>query len=904
MSAGMIIPAILGGLQVASQFSQSDKGSTKQQPKMNAQQRRMFNILSQLGMSRLGTWIDTPKGKVFQYNPDEVPEYELPRYAPLTNLQQQTIQQGSDLGNMQSQVLGGQRPSYSQMLAGYQPGNIQALAGQMGGGLPQMQSTPYQFNEMALTGMGPGRPDIQKETKQFSVRDKYMPEYTIPKSTGGVYNPWAGQMTTDRLASVIENYGGGSYECGGYMPKRNYMSGGMIPKRNYQDGGLMSNLSQYNLVGEAGPEMHITNTGRMNMVGENGPELFNPNEAGYIVPNNELPNTARFPQQNTGRETSMVSPEIYNYMSRAGMGMQEGGEIPSSRWYYGQDNQAYEVPEFQKKGDFFDWQKGAGADAWGAISQQYGTQTPWKTYQQNVGMWDPEQRRDYGASDWAYNPEQNVWSTQGQQDQWTPDGFTWNPAMETWEMQGSTSQYQQPFEGWQWSTPGESQTGQAMWTPQGYQFPTAVEEPTPEPYQWQSGSATWNPATGTWGIAAPETAPGADLGMTYNYATGKWEMPALTNQYAQAPFEGWQWSTPGEAQTGQAMWTPQGFTGFEDIPITTEPPEEPEVLEPLDFTVDPTQLQTATGAEWWAEQYPEEYAALQDLIGQETPDYVYDPEQISQQWTEQIFDPSMQAWQQSVAPWISEQFGATGNVYGGERPAYLTQAAQDYAATLQPYLAEMQSQGRQLEATAVENMMNRRAQALNQITGLAGLPSQVGYTQAQTQDVINEIEKSQITLPTEMGQALANIDLTYAGMDQIYDQLSFTNPNVSDSQKIDNIIKLASLDSMQGSALSQQIQTIGMALDNLSRLQNIAQPEALTTQNILTGNYEDWVNAVGPENLQTANSYLMGLLGYSTTENIVTMPQSPEMDLSWLGQIFAGQGNTGNTGNTDFAGTV
>ena len=104
--------------------------------------------------------------------------------------------------------------------------------------------------------------------------------------------------------------------------------------------------------------------------------------------------------------------------------------------------------------------------------------------------------------------------------------------------------------------------------------------------------------------------------------------------------------------------------------------------------------------------------------------------------------------------------------------------------------------------------------------------------------------------------------------------------------KIDNIIKLAYLDGMGGSALRQQVDTMNVALQNIMLQFAIDDREYMNVQSVLSGTYQDWVNAIGPDNLLNATTALWNSLGYGTIENMISVPQSSPMDLSWVGSLF------------------
>lgn len=987
------------------------KKGTEQVSTKTPQQQMIANILGQIYLDKLGQWTMTPRGLVFEYNPEQPPEYPLPRTAGLTGLQQQGIQQASNLGNMQQSIMGQGAPNYMDALSKYKPGNIQELAGQYQKPAT-LQNEPYQFNQMALTGMGPGRPDVKQDTKYFSLSPMTPQSHVDPFSQVARPMDWAGPINRDMLANNLSSQPYWNPKWGpvppvGYMEPKDrekasgigkllswpaqgtsvgkaltwpfsdlavntnknawgWRSGNSPYEPRAMGGPVMAGMQQQRnpqyLVGEKGPEMHVANNGQRNMVGENGPEIFDPSKSGQIIPNNKLQGQQKQgvgPQQRTGQEKPLPQNmqgamggmgQMGNMGPRPPMPLvpqqmvpqlpgqalaprAEGGPVSAggttdittadqgsnSRWWYSPSGQEYEIPQFNNAVEWAKWlhwpsetQPGVGqGPGWETHQALTGAGFNPATYWNTPNQFEPQQRTDWGSQEWDF--DNNAWSVSGSADQWTP-GAQWNPTQQgytggnwtynyatgQWEMPQAFNQYSAaPLEGWSWMEPGEGQTGQAMWAPEGYQFAAAPAQETP--YDWSQQQWTYDPTTGQWSVPMVEGQSAPFAGATPYYPNQAWQMGAFTNPNQPAPISGWQWATPGEGQTGQGMWAPQGFTGFgaaeppSEQPPAEEPPTETEEqqaeLPTYEFAVDPNQFPSYTGAEWWQENYPEEYASLMQLINNPQSAYTYNPEDITQTWQQAIYEPGMQTWQEDVAPWLKEQFVKTGNVMGSEMPRYLTREAGKLQQNYEGILAQMQQEGRMREASALQDMYNRQMQAMNTWAGVTSLPSQAGYTDAMVDQIYNQIDTSQISLPAEMKQALMNVDLTRAGIAQIYDQLSITNPNVNDSQKIDNIIKLAQLDSMQGSALQQQVQTIGNALQNIGMMMSIAQPEQMTVQNVLTMTYEDWLNAVGPENVVAATTALSNLLGYGMTENIVYNPAQMPMDLSWLGSLFAGSGD-------------
>lgn len=408
----------------------------------------------------------------------------------------------------------------------------------------------------------------------------------------------------------------------------------------------------------------------------------------------------------------------------------------------------------------------------------------------------------------------------------------------------------------------------------------------PETYNWQGRGWELGPQGQKWmapgeaGFAAPS--PGAN----FNYGTNQWEMPLQTNPYAAGPVSGWEWNA------AQNQWGPSGYD-FGGTPpttptVTTNPQGTLPNIDP--FNPDVNLYPNVTGEDWWEENYPTLWQNYQDALN-EDPSYVYNPDEISEQWRQTILQPGMEDWQQDVAPWLKEQFALTGNALGSEMPRYLTRKTTSYMKTLEGERFNMLQEGRTREADALERLRDRKQSALQTLMTNAALPGQAGLIEAQTNRILNDIESERDLRQAKLGQALADIDLTRARMDEIYDQLSISNPLMEDSMKMDNMIKLAYLDSMSGTALHQEMETINLALRNISATMAIANPEQMTLQNVLTATYADWVQAVGPENVGAATDYLLQLLGMGTTENIIFQGTGSSPDLSWLGKVLAGNNN-------------
>ena len=277
---------------------------------------------------------------------------------------------------------------------------------------------------------------------------------------------------------------------------------------------------------------------------------------------------------------------------------------------------------------------------------------------------------------------------------------------------------------------------------------------------------------------------------------------------------------------------------------------------------------TQTGAEFFQGQYPEAYTSLIEQMTAPQQAYTYDPTAIGEEFSRDIFDPAMQDWREDVAPWLREQFVSTGNVLGSEMPNYLARQATSYARGLQPIRAQMLSEGRALEASAIENMNATRNQALNTWSGIAALPAEVGFTQAQTDAIRSDIKLTENAFPATIQKALADIDFARASTASIYDKMS-GNPLISDSMAIENMVNLAYMDSMAASTMGQEIQNIGYALENAFAQFALGEQERDIVQQVLSGTYNDWAMAVGEENLLSATNMIRTLLGMDTIENVI-----------------------------------
>jgi hypothetical protein len=165
-------------------------------------EQRMKNMLGQVAMSKMGYWVDTPTGQVFVYDPKPTPEYPGQRVAPLTQLEQQGFQQASNLGQMQSQMLGQPRATAGQLAAGYQPGNLTSLAN-MTAPRPTMGNTPYQFDQRAITGMGAPRPDTGIQPEAFPGNWRTPKTAVDPIAHMAQPGWWAGAKTRDQINQAL-----------------------------------------------------------------------------------------------------------------------------------------------------------------------------------------------------------------------------------------------------------------------------------------------------------------------------------------------------------------------------------------------------------------------------------------------------------------------------------------------------------------------------------------------------------------------------------------------------------------------------------------------------------------------------------------------------------------------------
>lgn len=825
----------LGGAALGAFGGGSD---TKTRSTLLPIQKELMSILSQRQMSRLGRWIDTPRGRVFEYNPEPIPEYSLPRVAGLTGLQQNLLQQGSDLSNFQNQVLANQnRGSLLNALQGYQPGNIGQTAQQLQASRtqPQFTSTPYAINPMAISGMGPGRPDIQQPLQYFHRRPT-VPDLTVQADETN-RDAFRGPLSRQSLAKALQvsRVRPRSFAAGGRMPKKNYQTGGDMPEAdpNFPD----NDLGQFNLVGELGPELHVTDSGRNNLVGEEGPELFNPNEAGHIVPNHQLPAQMANLQQDTGIEAPLPPGQqgldIAQILMGLGQALQQGGFLPAEE----PQQQAVTTAAPSAFADpRIDPATGAERTTGNILNP--GIQPVAATGPLTVPTLT-ERQKDIQPSPVNQAMQENILSGNV-------------PVLNVGQ------QVEAP-------TPPPGATGVVNQQPPPAE--PVVQEPSP--------------------VVPSETdAQIAELPQL-DFAVDPSLLPTMTGQEFFA-----QQFPDAFAGITQAIQDPQLAFQF----------DESEALRRFDET------------------YGDRISALTQAA-QADPSFVYDPDRVNELFRTTQFEPAMEQWFEDTVPHLKEQFVKHGNIMGSEVPRYITRQTQRIVGDLERIRAQMQQQGleqgvkavedqqnRALQANSIlaslekvktdmiqrgeelgiqaaQNMINNQQQAVNTMLNLAALPSQIGLTQARQQQIANEIDQAQIQAPVQFKRALQDIDLVRATTADIYDKLS-TNPLISDKMAVENMIQLAYLDSMEGTALRQQMDTIGVAINNINKLAGLAGTEQLTVQEVLTGTYEDWVRAVGPENLTSATQILMQIMGAPLAENITTVSQGSAADLSLIGSLL------------------
>lgn len=197
-----------------------------------------------------------------------------------------------------------------------------------------------------------------------------------------------------------------------------------------------------------------------------------------------------------------------------------------------------------------------------------------------------------------------------------------------------------------------------------------------------------------------------------------------------------------------------------------------------------------------------------------------------------------------------------------------------------------------MEAEAYRTLSQNRLAAGQQFGAMADLPSRTMHTQAMTDSINQEIAEKNIRLPIEVMQGLANIDLTEASTDAVYDQLTSSNPLMNDKQKIENMVSLAYLDSMGTTRMGQELRNIGQALTNAGITMAIGKEEQNVVQMLLSYSWNDWVNALGPD-YENATNALLAMIGMPTVENFATIPQNTGQDYSWVGKMFADQDAAG-----------
>lgn len=877
---GSIASLAGAGAGIASLFT-GNQTKTGAVSKLNPQQKEDFNLFLQQTMSRLGKWIKGPPtkenktGMVFKWDPQAPPEYPLPRRAGLTGLQKQTTQGAWDLGNLQSSIMGQERPSFAQKLANYQPGNIASIAN-MSPPMPGAASTPYQFNEYALSGGQPARPALPDQT-QYLPKNWKMPQSIIDPNAASASGLFKGPMSMDQLTLAMQNTPTWNPALGpvpqkGYLAPKdkdtgiNWITGkglfGMAKggpvyppggaqkvnaRRRAKGGSAQPGQGNY-MVGEIGPELNVTQSGRKNMVGEQGPEMFSPNEPGQIVPNNQLPSMmqqGQGPQDNTGRESGgMMGGGMGMGMGGggAGMGQPGGGSITE---LLAMIANALVGPAMTLAG------QGRAGGGWVGGDQNQGGTWGW-----NVGDWagTPEVDPGYWSQASAAAPswwdDNNVGPINPTLPRYGTNAY--NPTKKQWELGAQTTQgASSPYAGWKWQTPaGAGQTGglgQGMYAPSNYTPQYGMD-----PAYWGGKPWSYNATNQKW--QTPGTS--GELGLTggrYNTGAGAWEMDPNTDTYAAAPpLPGWTFN--------QGRWGPAGYqypavgdgggggTTYDDLPTWPGLGDEPTNTEPY--------------WEWYARNYPDAWAAMQRNINNPQLAYDFDPATYNQEFNSMVYDPAMSSWQRNTAPWLQEKFVSSGNVIGSEMPQYLTRQAGEQASKLEGQRFQGIQSGIEREAIARQNMINNQQTATNTMLSMSNMPAQAMSTEAQTRRTL-------ALLPVEVQQGLSNIDLTKAGIADIYDRLS-TNPLVSDRMKADTLLTIAQGQGVEANNLRTQIQTIGDAYNNYATAQAIGGAEAQSATEAFRAAYEDWLNAIGPSNRVSAEQVLEYLLGISTIDPYVT----------------------------------
>ena len=934
MALGTILAAAGLGTSIASSLFGDDKAKTEQVGTMDPQQRTYYNILLQNALSQLGQLVQTPQGLSFQYNPQQKPVYPYPRVAGLAGLQQQALTGAGQLATQQNQTMQQGGPNYRNALASYQPGKIGNVAKSMPS-MPTQGTQPYQFNPMAITGQNLPRPSTGQQTQTRSLNWLTPDNYVDPYQAAANPQLWYGGMPTQQGLTQAVNQTGLWDTSRGPVPQYGYTT----PPKKKKKSGLLSAMgkdaygtfggntiasffakggpmptprqNQRYVVGEVGPEMHIDQSGRMNMVGEHGPEQFRPNQGGYIVPNHQLPAPMRMgqgPQQRTGKEMKLGN------MMRMLPGRAEGGAVGETdpyKYWYDKSNTEYQLPNFQTfsqwnpdlygegkqlsnlgsrlsptgVADWNTWRLGEGKSTAAALFADN------PTYLLDYGNLGGDQRRDWSQANWQVNEEGPLgagWYAPGTQGEWTPGQWQYDIPSGQYYMPAQSNRTQQPFENWTWND-------QYGWTPSTFQAPT--------PYDFSQNQWTMNNA-GNWQTPGTGQEEIGDIPMQYNYGTGMWEMAPQTSSYEQAPVSGWRYQTPGEGQAGTAMWTPGDFQ-FDMAPVAEDPnqsyqsdvtpttPVNPSSLPQIDWTTNPEQLPTYTQPfEQWLAQNNPQLSQWYNQAMTEGPSYTYNPQDITQTWEQSLYNPTMNKWYQQEVPQLEQYYAQTGNVYGGKRPQEIVQQTANLQTELSGKLSEMQLEGRNREADALENMLNRRQQAANLMSSMTNLPNVVGLGAAQVQQLRDQIDRDRIFAGVDLQQAMTNVDLTRANIADIWqavESADISNAYQSDREMINNIIQLGYLDQMQGTALGQQLDNIGKALRNMGLVDELGKTERDVVQEVLTSTYEDWYNSLADWQKVNVEQYLAYLLGMNTVENLTYQPGGTDFSgLGAMGALWAG----------------
>ncbi len=888
----MVLPLIAAGVMAAGSAvaANQNKPETKQKSTLSKQQKGVSKILTNQAMSQLGQWVKTPKGLVFEWNPNYQARPDVARVAPLNNMQKAGTQMGWDATQNASKNMAG-ATNRANAITGYRPGNLGSTLAKLS--RPQQTSSPYQYNPMALTGKVPQIP-IQKSAPQYITNTNQQVGQIVNPYTAQETKAFKGPQTSQSLGSAINmpnmiwDYANGPVPQVGYLEPRDSGSGwpswlsnslewstGVKPSDKVTFGGSWAKggpmpgpqgEQPMNLVGEQGPEMHIGADGTQNMIGEEGPELLAPNQPGTVIPNHQLPpqmQQGQGPQGNTGQEIPLPGGDggqggmqgILNMIANAllqpamtvsGQGRAMGG---STNWNYDQTGTGYNVPTWSSNG--------TGTDEWANISSFENWVKPFESKSADANPMGQNIYNQYakdtaGKSAMPTYQNFNDWAGQQKWEQQRPDY--------------GASQFNYDQTKNMWSTPGQA----GQYTP----------------------GSTWNAQTGQYDQGSN--------GWQYNYATSQWEMPASSNQYQQSQVPGWSFNTQAN------MWTPQGWqapvtppeTPPGDTPTTpgTPPSTETGYTDPFgkfndDFAVDPS-LYTTTGLQTFAQQNPEQYAALMSVINQTTPSYQYDPNQVSQAWQQGVYKPAMDTFWEQTAPQLQRYGNQTGNLYGGQVGRNVEQAARAREEDLQGTLANMQLSSQQLGAQSADTLRSQRLSGLGTYGQLAQLPSQIGLTQAQSSQILNDIDSSQKLLGISAKQAFANLDLTKANTEQVYQNMSKYNQNLSDAEVVDNMIKLAQYEGILNTNYGQEISHITQQLQNALIAQGIGNLENQTVQQLLNLSWTDFENqlkAMGQDPIDAINQ-LRQSLGMSQIENITTVPNN-QVDMSAIGMILANMGS-------------